>query len=138
MLIGESEMNKRRLKNALISALIILIVASIGVYAYIALMGRIEVEVPEPLSFVGSSDFRVELYPGESVDVSITIANASSANLDVDVGYTASPDPAGHLSVSIPNKITAPGNGQVTFDVTITALKSATPNIYDIDYEIIR
>ena len=129
---------KTRLKRALISALIITIVAGIGVYAYIALVGIIEVGVPEPLSFVGDSDFELELYPGESEAVSITIANESSADLDVDLAYTVSPDPTGHLSVSIPKKITAPGNGEVTFEVTVTISKSATPGAYGISYEIIR
>lgn len=129
---------KRRLKNALISALIITLVSGIGAFAYVALIGRIDVAVPEPLSFVGESEFQVELYPGESQSISITVANASSADLDVDLDYFVFPDPAGHLIVSIPNKITAPGGGEVSVDVTVTILKSATPGAYEISYEIIR
>lgn len=129
---------KRRLKNALISALIITLVTGIGVWAYTALTGIIQLEVQENLSFVGESEFQLEGYPGQTLYQEITVANASPDDMDFDVGYTVSPPPGTDLNINTPKKVNAPGGGEVTFEVTITISKSAAPMFYEISYEIIR
>ena len=129
---------KHRLKNALISALIITLVSGIGAFAYVALIGRIDLEVKENLSFVGDSEFQIEGYPGQTLYQEITVANASPDDMDFDVGYTASPPPGTDLNINTPKKVNAPGDGEVTFEVTITISKSAAPMFYEINYEIIR
>lgn len=116
----------------LITFLILGIVAG-GVYAYIALTGQGQITVKEPLSFVGSNTFAVDLFPLETKTAQLTIANASSSNLSVDLDYTISPDPTGKgLTVSIPNKITAPATGQVIVNIQISASKSAVPGTYTV------
>lgn len=129
---------KTRLKNALISTLIILLVAGIGVYAYTALTGIIHLEIKENLSFVGDSEFELEAYPGQTVWQEITIANASPDDMDISVGYSVSPDPGHDLNIQTPNKVTVPGDGEATFEVTIIISKSAVPMAYEIIYEIVR
>ncbi len=129
---------KKGLRNALLSAVIIVLVSGAGVWAYIALTGTIGFEVKENLSFVGSSDFVLDGYPGQSIDQRITIANASPDEMEIDVGYTVSPDPSGGISVNVPKKITVPGAGELDIIITIIISKSASPTSYDIAYEIIR
>ena len=109
--------------------MLILIMVGGGVWAYKALTAEVETTVDECLSFVGENFFEVSLYPGESDTVEITIANASSVSIDVSLISTITPTGKG-FSVSIPNKITAPALGQVSFDVGVSASKSVEPGIY--------
>jgi len=129
---------KTRLKNALISALIITLVTGIGVWAYTALVGTIELGVEENLSFVGDSEFQLEGYPGQTLYQEITVANASPDDMNIDVGYLVMPDPSSDLRVDTPKNVTVPGEGEKTFEITITINKSATPMFYEINYEIVR
>lgn len=123
----------------LLVTLLILMVVGGGVWAYVALTATGEITVEEALSFVGPSTFSVTLYPGESDIVQLTVANASSADIDVDLLSTITPDPGPKgLTVDIPNKITAPGNGQVTLDIGISAGKSAVPDTYSVTIEFAR
>lgn len=126
---------KTRLKNALISALIITLVTGIGVWAYTALTGEIQLEVQENLSFVGESEFSLEGYPGQTLYQEIT---ASPDDMDIDVGYVVMPDPGSDLRVDTPKNVTVPGEGEATFEITIVISKSAAPMFYEINYEIIR
>ncbi len=104
-----------------------------GVYAYIALTSTGQVTVQEPLSFIGSNTFAVNLYPQQSTTAYLTVANASPVAMDVDLVSSATPDPgAKGLTVNIPNKITVPGNGQITVTITMTASKSAEPGVYTV------
>jgi len=122
----------------LVTALILVVVGG-GVWAYTALTASIEVTVEECLSFVGSSTFSVSLYPQESETVSLTIANASSVDMDIDLVSNITPDPrAKGLTVDIPNKITVPASGQVVVDIVMTAGKSVEPGAYSITMEIVR
>lgn len=129
---------KTRLKNALISALMITLVVSVGVWAYTALTGIIQLEVKENLSFVGESEFGLEGYPGQTLYQAITVANASPDDMNIDVGYVVMPDPGNDLNVNTPKNVTVPGEGEATFEVTITISNSAVPAFYEINYEIIR
>jgi len=129
---------KPRLRNVLISALIITLVTGIGVWAYTALVGTIELGVEENLSFVGDSEFQLEGYPGQTLYQEITVANASPDDMNIDVGYLVMPDPSSDLRVDTPKNVTVPGEGEKTFEITITINKSATPMFYEINYEIIR
>lgn len=117
---------------------LILILAAGGVYAYKALTAEVTLTVEECLSFVGDSTFTVSLYPLESETVEITVANASSFDLDVDLLSTIIPDPgAKGLTVTIPKTITVPATGQEVVSVVIEAGKSAEPIAYaiTIDFE---
>jgi len=118
----------------------IALAATVGIiYAYIALTSTGEVTVEENLSWVGDNTFSVTLYPQESETVSLTIANASSVAIDVDLASVVTPDPgAKGLTVSVPNKLTAPANGQISFDVVIAAGKSAEPQAYTIEITVER
>lgn len=132
---------KRLWKALPIWALVILIILVIGggVYAYVALTATGEITVEECLSFVGPSTFSVTLYPGEGDTVQLTVANASSVAIDVDLVSTITPDPGPKgLTVDIPKKITAPASGQVTLDIDITAGKSAEPDTYSVSIEFAR
>lgn len=123
----------------LLVTLLILMIVGGSVYAYVALTATGEITVEECLSFVGPSTFSVSLYPLESDTVSLTIDNASSADMSIDLLSTITPDPGPKgLMVDIPKKITAPGNGQVTLDITMTAGKSAVPQVYSVTIEVIR
>jgi len=119
----------------------ITIMALVGgsVLAYTALTGKGYVEVKENLTWVGDSEFTVDLFPQESVVATLAIANASSVAMEVDIVTTIDPDPgAKGMTIDIPNKITIPATGQQAFDVTITAGKSAEPTTYTITFEIAR
>jgi len=129
---------KTRLKNALVSALIIILVAAAWVGAYTALTGIIQLEVQENLSFVGESEFGLEGYPGQTLYQAVTIANASPDDMNIDVGYMVMPDPGTDLNVNTPKNVTVPGGGEVTFEITIIISNSAAPAFYEINYEIIR
>ena len=117
--------------------MITLVTGSI-VWAYTALTGTIELEVRENLSFVGESEFTLEGYPGQTLYQEVTVANASPDDMGFDVGYVVMPDPGSDLNVNTPKNVTSPGNGEVTFEVTIVISKSAAPMLYEIYYEIIR
>jgi len=123
----------------LLVTLLILAVIGGGVYAYTALTAEGDITVEENLSFVGPSTFSVSLYPQESETAQLTVANASSVAMDIDLLSTVMPDPgAKGLTVDLPSKVTAPGNGQVVIDIKITAGKSAEPQVYTVTIEIAR
>jgi len=110
----------------------------VGIYAYKALTAEVEVTVSECLSFVGPDWFEVALYPGENDTAEITVANASSVSIEVELVSTVTPDPGPKgLTVSIPNKITAPAQGQITFNIGVSANNSVEPGVYRImiDFE---
>ena len=120
-----------KVSPAIIAAVMFLSVAGTGVLAYRALTAIGEVTVVECLSFVGSNTFNVSLYPQESTSAQVTVANASSLDIDVDLNFIVTPDPGPKgLTVSIPNKITVPATGQETVIINITADKGAEPNTY--------
>lgn len=119
--------------------LLIMVILGGGVYAYVALTATGEVTVQECLSLVGPNTFSVSLYPLESKTVSLTVANASSQAIDVDLLSTVIPDPGTKgLTIDIPSKLVAPAGGQVTITVIITAGKSAVPQVYSLTIEIVR
>lgn len=122
--------------RVILGTLLILFLLTSGVYAYVALTGHVEVTVSEALSFVGDSDFSLQLYPQEQQTMQVTVANASSVDMEVDINYTVTP--SGHITVSVPNKITAPAHGQISFDIAVSASKSVAPGVYSIDYAIAR
>ena len=126
-------------KKAVISVLIVTLVLFGAVQAYIALTTTGEVVVKEALSFVGESTFSVSLYPQESTTATVTVANASSLPMEVNLLSSVNPDPGGKgLTVSIPNKITIPAVGQVGIVITVAASKSVTPGTYLVTIEIDR
>lgn len=115
----------------LLVTLLILAMTVGGVVAYYALTGTGDITVEEALSFVGPTSFSVTLYPQESDTAQLTVANASSLDMDVDLLSTIDPDPgAKGMTVDIPNSITVPATGQVVVDITITAGKNAEPGTY--------
>jgi len=70
---------------------------------------------------------------------SLTLANASGVDMEVDIISLVDPDPgAKGMTIDIPAKITIPATGQQSFDVTITAGKSAEPITYTITFTIDR
>jgi len=122
----------------LVTATLILLTAG-GIYAYQALTGQGQVTVIENLSWVGDSTFEVSLYPQESTTETLTLANASSVSMDVDILNTITPDPGTKgMTITVPNKVTVPASGQVSFDITITAGKSAEPVTYTITFGVER
>jgi hypothetical protein len=122
----------------LVTATLILLTAG-GVYAYQALTGQGQVTVIENLSWVGDSTFEVSLYPQESTTETLTLANASSVSMDVDIINTITPDPGTKgMTITVPNKVTVPAGGQISFDTTITAGKSAEPVTYTITFGVER
>lgn len=128
-----------KVSPVIIAVVMFLSVVGIGVSAYVALTATGEVTVEECLSFVGDSTFSVSLYPQESETVQLTIANASSLDMDVDLLSTVTPDPgAKGMTINVPNKVTVPATGQVTVDIVITAGKSAEPTTYTVSIEISR
>lgn len=122
----------------LVTILILAIIGG-GVYAYVALTATGDVTVVEALSWVGSNTFSVNLYPQESVIESLTLANASSVDLTVDFISVVTPDPGPKgLTVSVPNNLNVPATGQASFDITITAGKSAEPQAYTVEIQVDR
>ena len=132
----------KRLPSALrwtLVTLLILMFTGGAVYAYVALTATDDITVEECLSFVGDSTFSVTLYPQESQAEQITVANASTLDMDVDLISTVDPDPGPKgMTVDIPSKITVPGSGQEVIDIIITAGKNAEPGSYTVSIEIIR
>ncbi len=137
----------KRLKSILIlkaspavtAALIFLLLVGIGALAFVAITATGDITVEENLSFVGESTFSVALYPQESETAQLTIANASTIAMIVDLLATIIPDPGNKgLSVEVPNNVTVPASGQVTVDIVITAGKSAEAGVYSITIEIDR
>jgi len=123
----------------LLVTLTIMAVTGGSVLAYQALTGTGEVTVIENLSWVGENSFAVNLYPQESTTESLTLANASSVEMDVDIISTIDPDPgAKGMSIDVPASVTVPANSQAPFNVTITAGKSAEPVVYTITFSVER
>ena len=119
--------------------LLIMILTTGGVYAYVALTATGEVTIEETLSFVGPNTFSVQLYPQQSISANITIANASPMSLDVDLISLVNPDPGTKgLIITIPSKITVPASGQAVVTIDISASKSVVPGIYNISIQIAR
>ena len=124
------------LRQVIIIILVVGLIAG-GVRAYVALTGSGDITVTEPLSFVGNSTFSVNLL--ETTTAELTIANASSSDLSVDLTSVIVPDPGNKgLTVDIPNSITVPANGQAVIDITIMAGKSAVPDTYSVSIVIDR
>jgi len=124
---------RTKIVKALLSVLLVSALLCGAVYAYKALTGTGQVEVQEALSFVGASTFDVSLYPQESQSAQLTIANASSVAMDVDLTSEVLPDPGSKgLTVTIPSKITVPATGQIVVDISVTAGKSAEPQLYSV------
>jgi len=124
---------RNKIIKALLSVLLVTALLCGVVYAYRALTSIGQVEVQEALSFVGESTFDVSLFPQESQSAQLTIANASSVAMDVDLLSEVIPDPgAKGLTVDIPAKITVPATGQIVVDIVITAGKSAEPQVYSV------
>lgn len=110
-----------------------------GVYAYTALTSTGTVTVKEPLSFVGSSTFTIDIWPQQTLSAQITVANASPTDLSVSLSSVIVPDPGQKgLTVTIPNSVSVPGNGQVPIDIQVVASKSASPGAYTITMTIDR
>jgi len=110
-----------------------------SVLAYRALEGQGEVTVIENLSWVGENTFAVNVYPQESVMETLTLANASTVEMDVDIVSSIDPDPgAKGMSIDVPSGVTVPANGSASFDITITAGKSAEPIVYTVTFNIER
>ena len=123
----------------LLVTITIMAVAGGSVLAYTALTGTGNVTVIENLSWVGENTFAVNLYPQESVVESLTLANASSVEMDVDIVSTIDPDPgAKGMDIDVPAGVTVPANGSASFDITITAGKSAEPIVYTVTFNIER
>ena len=119
--------------------LLIMILTTGGVYAYVALTATGEVTIEEALSFVGPNTFAVQLYPQQSTSANITIANASPMSLDVDLISLVTPDPGTKgLIITIPSKITVPASGQSIITINIAASKSVVPDIYNVSIQIVR
>ena len=122
----------------LLVTLLILLGVGGAVWAYTALTSTGEITVEECLSFVGPSTFSVSLYPQESETVQLTVANASSQAIGVDLLSTVTPDPgAKGLTVGIPNKITAPAIGQVVVVAAITAMMVAPEGVTIMALEVV-
>ncbi len=121
----------------LLVTIAIVAVAVGGVLAYQALTGTGTVTVKENLSWVGSNTFTVNLYPQESVIETLTLANASSIAMEVDVTSEVLPAPDG-ITVTIPKKLTVPGSGELPFNIEIATSKSAVPATYTITFGIVR
>ncbi len=123
----------------LLVTLVILAVVGVGAWAYTALTGTGEVTVVEPLSFVGPSSFTVSLYPQETETATLTVANASSVALDVDLVSVVTPDPGPKgMTIDIPNSITVAAEGQIVVNIDISPGKSAEPGVYNVSIEFAR
>jgi len=123
----------------LLVTLVLLIFAGGGAYAYVALTSTGEVTVEECLSFVGPSTFDVTLYPLESRTVDLTIANASSAAIEIDLISTVVPDPGPKgLTITVPKKVIVPATGETVVIISIDAGKSAEPGVYRVSISIDR
>ena len=118
---------------ALVSALLVLVLAAGGVFAYNFLSGSVKVEVEEAITVSyqwSGGDWTVwdgteltitDAYPGESVVIGIKVANASSADLTINMVATVTAAPDGGW-----DKITVTGGpagavaGGATWQGTIT------------------
>lgn len=130
----------RKLVRSVLIALLAFVLLVGGVVAYRALTGNVSVQVQEPLSFVGSNSIDIGgMYPTESRQETFTVANAAPNDIEIDLSYVIIPDPTGKgFSVAVPNKTIVLGAGQVSFDVSVTATKSAVPGNYMIEFYIDR
>ncbi len=100
-----------------------------GVLAFNALFGQITGTIEEPLGWVGDSSYDFgTIYPTQTILCPLTVSNLAPNPIEFDVLYTISPvDLDAEITVTIPNKLTAPAAGQITFDIEITTSKSAPP-----------
>ena len=121
----------------LVTLMIMAIVAG-GASAHVALTSVTDVTVSECLSWVGESTFSITLYPQEEATLDLTIANASSLDMTVDILSLITPDPGGKVTVSAPNNLLVPANGQQVFTVTVSASKKVVPGTYTITLQIDR
>jgi len=113
----------------LLVTVVVIAVAGGGVLAYNALFGQITGTIEEPLGWVGDSSYDFgTIYPTETVLCPLTVGNQAPNPIEFDVLYTISPvDLGAEITVTIPNKLTAPATGQIAFDIEITTSKSAPP-----------
>ncbi len=63
----------------------------------------------------------------------LKIANAAPIDIEVVPAYNSSPPLAG-ATMSIPNKLTIPKSGQVTFTAQIAVGKSVAPGVFNIQF----
>ena len=118
--------------------LVIITSFAVGVvFAYSSLTARVAVEVKEPLSWVGSNEVSVSLYPRESKTVAFTLRNASSATVDADLDYIVVPALI-DVDVSVPKKLSVPAVSTASFNVGITAGKSAPPGTCNVTISVSR
>ena len=132
---------------ALVSALLILVLAAGGVFAYNFLGGSVKVEVEEAITvsyqwsggdwivWDGTELTTTDAYPGESVVIGVKVANASSAALTINMVATVTAAPDGGW-----DKITVTGGpaggvaGHSTWEGTITGTiaNDAPPGDYTV------
>lgn len=121
----------------LVTLMVMTIVAG-GSSAFVAVTSVSDVTVIECLSWVGESTFSITLYPQEEDTFDLIVANASSQSIMVDILSSITPDPGGKVTISAPNNLTVPANGQQAFTVTVSASKKVVPDTYTITLQIDR
>jgi len=128
----------RRLRNALIAAVLILLVSAVGALAvFLVTQIKGEVTVEEAIT-VAPTTFTVPLKPNESYGQVITVSNSASAIIEVRLGNLLVMPPNG-LQVQIQNdKLNVPAYGSIQTTILIVADSDVSPGNYTITVDVSR
>lgn len=127
----EKEERKMIYKGQLILLLIALLVIA-PVSAYLILSSTIATTVEEAIS-VSPTSVEVKLHPKESEDVTFTLTNVGSVEIEVDFAVTVTgPEPSGITVAPSSGVVNVPGDGTATQTITVTAGKSVKPGEYTV------
>jgi len=119
---------------ALLLAFLVTAGVAYGAYAILTITGIVTVSKPitiTPETFeIGTPE--EPFYPAMTFIQELLLENAGPEAIDVDfASYTVDPIDA-ELTVTLPTKVTVPGNGSTTAEVEVVASQSLAPGTFSI------
>ncbi|MBI2935796.1 MAG: hypothetical protein HYY31_03175 [Chloroflexi bacterium] len=128
----------RKLPVAVLIAIALFLVTATAVLAYVILTITGTVTVPEAIE-VSPSTFQVQAYPAETWVQQVTLTNRGSAEIEVELGNpeVTGPEPS-KLNVTVPSRVTVPGNSSQVVSIRVAAHQSITPGTYEIRVSVSR
>lgn len=128
----------KKLLRWLIVTIVMCVIAAGAVYAYTALTAKVDTTLKEPLSWVGENSFTDNMYPKQTITHTVTIHNAcADQSYDLDLTIEVTPINKGVTATCL-NKVTVPANGDVAFDIAVTATQSVEPGVYHTEVTVDR
>ena len=109
-------------------------------YGIVILVGTYKITEPvtvSPVSWTVGAPGAL-FYAGETSVKDVTLSNAASVPIEIDMVETITGPTPAELTVTFAKKITVPANDQIMTTVIVKASKSITPGEYTVSISVIR